>query len=56
MGVRARLAADPDFIYKLAVECLLDAAIIMIVNWAARGKRFVSEFEFVLCQVRALIG
>jgi len=53
-GVRARAAADPAFAYKLAVECGLDAAIILCVNGAARGwdaGRMGREAEFVLSQV-----
>ena len=47
-----RCAADPDFTFKLAVECGLDALIIVTVNLLARRERFFSELEFVLSQVR----
>jgi len=53
-GVRARAAADPAFAYKLAVECGLDAAIIVCVNAGARGwdwRRLGGDAEFVLSQV-----
>ena len=53
-GVRARAAADPAFAYKLAVECGLDAAIILCVNAGARGwdaRKLGAEAEFVLSQV-----
>eukprot|EP00884_Botryococcus_braunii_P023153 jgi/Botrbrau1/9521/Bobra.0211s0012.1 len=49
-GVRGRMEADADFLFKLAVECGLDLAIILTVNAVARRSRFVSEFEFVLSQ------
>ena len=39
-GLRGRLAADPFFSRKLLVECGLDAAIIVGVNWNARRERF----------------
>ena len=47
-----RCAADPDFSFKLAVECGVDAVIIVTVNLLARKERFFSELEFVLSQVR----
>ena len=47
-----RQAADPSFSFKLAVECGLDACIIIVVNLLARGERFAPELDFVLCQVR----
>jgi hypothetical protein len=53
-GVRARAAADPAFAYKLAVECGLDAAIILGVNASARSwslPRLAADAEFVLSQV-----
>ena len=46
------MEADPSFIYKLCVECGLDAAIILSVNLATRKDRFLSQLEFVGCQVR----
>jgi hypothetical protein len=51
--VLARIAADKDFLYKLSVECGLDAIIIASVNYAARGDNFLNELEFVLCQARS---
>lgn len=50
-GLRGRLAADPFFTQKLLVECGLDAAIIIGVNWAARRDRFLAELEFTCCQL-----
>lgn len=50
-GMQSRMAADPDFTYKLCVECGIDALIIAAVNKAARGDQFFSELEFVLCQM-----
>ncbi|KAK9807036.1 hypothetical protein WJX72_011423 [[Myrmecia] bisecta] len=50
-GVKGRLEADPEFAFKLLVECGLDAAIIISVNLGARGERFFKECEFVLCQL-----
>jgi hypothetical protein len=47
----SRAAADPDFFYKIAVECGIDALIIMSVNYVARGDSFWDELEFVFCQV-----
>lgn len=46
-----RCAADPDFSFKLAVECGVDAMIIVTVNFLARRERFFTELEFVLSQV-----
>jgi hypothetical protein len=46
------MAADPDFLFKLCVECSIDAVIILGVNYAARGENFFSELEFAFCQVR----
>jgi hypothetical protein len=51
-GILARAAADPDFMYKVSVECGVDAIIIASVNYGARGDSFFDELEFVLCQVR----
>ena len=50
-GVRGRLAADPNFALKLGIECGLDACIIVGVNRAARGDRFLQEIDFTLCQL-----
>lgn len=50
-GVRSRFQADPYFGHKLAVECGLDAAIIVGVNYNARRDRFFPELEFTLCQL-----
>lgn len=50
-GLRGRLAADPFFTQKLLVECGLDAAIIIGVNFAARRERFLAELEFTCCQL-----
>jgi hypothetical protein len=50
-GIQGRLQADPFFAHKLAVECGLDAAIIIGVNFAARRERFFPELEFTLCQL-----
>jgi len=50
-GVRGRLAADPFFAHKLLVECCLDAAIIVGVNYNTRKDRFLPEIEFTLCQM-----
>lgn len=52
LGVRMRSAADPDFTFKLAVECGVDAMIIVTVNLLARRERFFTELEFVLSQVQ----
>ena len=52
MGLQLRQAADPSFSFKLAVECGLDACIIIVVNLLARRERFTTELDFVLCQVR----
>jgi len=46
-----RARADPDFWFKMLAECGNDAAIILCVNWTARGKRFWKELEFVLCHL-----
>ena len=52
LGVRARVAADPDFAFKIAVECGLDAAIILGVNAAARGlSSLVTDADLVASQV-----
>lgn len=51
-GVRARMEADPAFIFKLGCECGLDLAIIMVVNLACRRDKFFRELDFVLSQVR----
>ena len=50
-GIAARSAADPDFLYKVFVECGIDAVIIVGVNYGARDN-FFDELEFVGCQVR----
>lgn len=52
VGILSRAAADPDFFYKVSVECGIDAIIIASVNWGARGESFFDELEFVFCQVR----
>ena len=49
--MRDRLETDPEFAYKLLVECGLDATIIIGVTLAKRGKRFWKEAEFGGCQV-----
>jgi hypothetical protein len=54
MGIMSRAAADPDFFYKIAVECGIDAIIIASVNYVARGDSFWDELEFVFCQVLLL--
>ena len=46
-----RVAADPDFTFKLATECGVDALIIITVNLLARRQKFFTELEFVLSQV-----
>lgn len=51
-----RTAADPSFFFKLAVECGLDATIIVVVNLLARKERFISELEFVLSQASLYIS
>lgn len=48
------MAADPDFSFKLAVECCVDACIIVTVNLIARRQSFFTELEFVFSQVRSL--
>lgn len=50
-GARDRAAADPDFWYKVGVEVVLDAAIIVGVNIAGRRQRFLPEIEFTASQV-----
>ncbi|GAQ90770.1 hypothetical protein KFL_006820080 [Klebsormidium nitens] len=50
-GLQERLEVDPDFVFKLGVECMNDAGIILAVNYLQRGKRFFSELEFVICQL-----
>jgi hypothetical protein len=50
-GVKDRIKADPDFTYKLLVECGLDAAIILGVNYNLRGEDFLAEIDFTLCQL-----
>lgn len=50
-GVKDRITADPDFTYKLLVECGLDAAIILGVNYNLRGEDFLAEIDFTLCQL-----
>ena len=45
------MEADPSFLYKLCVECGLDAAIILSVNLATRKDKFLLQLEFVGCQV-----
>jgi hypothetical protein len=55
MGIMSRAAADPDFLYKIAVECGIDALIILSVNYVARGDSFWDELEFVFCQVLSRI-
>ena len=49
--VTARSRADPHFFFKLVAECGNDAVIIVGVNMAARGSRFLHEIEFVLCHL-----
>jgi Protein RETICULATA-related len=39
-GVRARMASDPSFAFKLATEVFLDEIITTATNLAARGFRF----------------
>ncbi len=51
-GVHARMEADPAFTFKLGCECILDLAIIMIVNLACRRHKFLKELDFVLSQVK----
>ena len=51
MGLAQRMAADPSFLFKLGVECSLDAAIILAVNLTTRRDKFLSQLEFVGCQV-----
>lgn len=48
-----RIAADPEFTFKLAAECCIDAAIIVTVNLLARRQKFFTELEFVLSQVKS---
>lgn len=50
-GVKDRIKADPDFTYKLLVECGLDAIIILGVNYNLRGEDFLAEIDFTLCQL-----
>ena len=50
-GLAQRMEADLSFLYKLCVECGLDAAIILSVNLATRKDNFLSQLEFVGCQV-----
>lgn len=50
-GIRSRIQADPHFGHKLAVECGLDTAIIVGVNYNKRRERFLPELEFTLCQL-----
>lgn len=55
VSILARSAADPDFWYKVSVECGIDAVIIAAVNYAARGDSFFNELEFVFCNVRPFL-
>ncbi len=50
--MHARMEADPAFTFKLGCECILDLAIIMIVNLACRRHKFLKELDFVLSQVK----
>lgn len=46
------MEADPRFLIKLAVECGLQLAIILLVNALASRSPRPSELEFVLRQVQ----
>ncbi len=39
-GVKARMASDPSFIFKLGTEVCMDEAITLSANLAARGYQF----------------
>eukprot|EP00897_Mesotaenium_endlicherianum_P004259 jgi/Mesen1/3861/ME000207S02875 len=47
----SRVEADPEFAFKLFVECFNDACIIIAVNLAQKKDRFLKELEFVLCHI-----
>ena len=50
-GLKSRMKADPDFSYKLFVECALDAIIVFCVNFSVRGDKFMPEIDLTLCQL-----
>lgn len=50
-GMKMRAAADPEFVFKICVECGLDAMIIITVNLLTRRDKFSSELEFVFSQI-----
>ncbi len=55
-GAKARMAADPNFLFKLGVEVGMDEVITAGVNVAARGNPLTWTPDValqVLCHVRA---
>mmetsp|Transcript_70899 Transcript_70899/g.224463 ORF Transcript_70899/g.224463 Transcript_70899/m.224463 type:complete len:353 (+) Transcript_70899:316-1374(+) len=51
LGYAQRMQADPNFLFKICCECMNDAAIIIVTNWAVRKERFFKEIEFVFCHL-----
>ena len=50
-GLSARLAADPNFTFKLGMECLNDAIMISCVNLNDKGfKGYLNSLDFIIAQ------
>ena len=51
VSIWQRVAADPNFAAKMLLLSAMDLAAVLLVNYAARGRRFRSAAQQIACQV-----
>lgn len=50
-GARARLLADPNFLFKVGIELGIGLTMKLTAEYTKRGDEFQSQLDFVLANV-----